>query len=307
LPDFFIRLCKKGGIFSGDEYIAYTRLHFDAILQKKDTVKPTWVPLRKINTTLLGDSEDNYVGLLLFSINIFPNEKSYCRPLLIDNRNFKKYKLMSLIYMAKDLPNISKGEVISPFIKVQFNGREEETQADQNTLNPVWGQGLLIETLINEDLSLSDKIKLSCYNKSTFFNGIIGECEISLLEIKKYNKVEYIENDLYKYAKWYSLYKGVDEIPGKILAAFFIVRLVKQGKESIDINKFKFWPDEVWYKLYLHIVGVRQVPKDIDLINGIASVKFNKKLLESDGNNKEKFKHHKNCDKADNNVNNWDV
>ena len=280
------------------------------VVQKRNEVKPLWENLRKTHTKLKGDSEDNYIGLLLCSLNIFPNEKEYDRPLLIDNKNYKKYKLVSLIYMAKDLTNVSSGCVISPYVKLHFNGQPSKpTKIDEKTLNPVWGTSLFIETLINEDLSLSDNIKLSCWDNSNLLSGeqCIGRCEINLIEIKKYNNVNYIENDLYKYAKWYQLYDGVQPINGKILAAFFIIRLVKQGKEDINISKYKFWPSEEYYRVCLHIIGVRKVPKDVGLIGGAVYARFDKKELEA--NKEEFFKKTKKMDddNSDNNINNMDV
>jgi len=329
LPDIFIRLCHKGGLFS-EEYIAYTRLKFVDILQKKNEVKPIWYNLRKTNTTLKGDSEENYIGLLLCAINIFPSDKTFNRPILIDNKNYKKYKLLSLIYMAKDLPNVSQGSVICPYAKVEFNGRSKQTKPDmgiskkdekedfkekkddakveKGTLNPVWGEALLIETLINEDLSLSDSIKLSCWDNTNIFGTeiCIGRCEINLIEIKKYNNVRYIEQDLYNYATWYQLYDGVKPIQGKLLAAFFIVRLVKQGKEPIDMTKYNFWPVEEYYRVCLHIIGIRQVPKNLTaIIGGHSWARYNKEDMEKD--KEECFIKRANMEYADNNINNFDV
>jgi hypothetical protein len=320
IPDIFIRVFKKQkGFFSGDgkEYIGYKRFKTAELIHNKWAVKANWEKMRMCYTTVKGDTKENYLGLMLCSINLFAvchDDEIHKRPQLNETNPIKKYQLISVIYMANDLPvtsNLPKG-----FIKISFNGEERRTDAfEEGNMNPIWGHSLRISTLLNESLELSEHIKMELYDESSVFGATyIGQAEIPIVSIQKYNHQTYIDCDIYKLAKWYHLYHGTTKLKTKVLAAFFLVKLIKQSPETINLHGKEIWPAISSYRLFLFIIGVRQIPKSIDLSKGYVIAEYFKKL-EKVSEDKERFLYNKEKgyemnykrELYDNNFNNLDI
>jgi hypothetical protein len=107
--------------------------------------------------------------------------------------------------------------------------------------------------------------------------------EIEVGKIQKYNSQQYIEREIYKHAIWYPFYVGTKKLTAKVLATLMIVKLTKQGKETIDLKKDKYnvWPKQESYRLYIFIIGVRQVPTNLDLTGAFVLCKINQDELET--------------------------
>lgn len=305
IPDIFIRIKKKGGLFSDDEYIAYCRFKPQELLTNRTFVKAKWQKLRMCKTQVKGDSDENYLGLLLCSVNFFTKTDTLQeRPIVIETRNFKKYKLISIIYMANDLPVLNKGSLPSPMIEITFNGKTRKTKIANENINPVYGEIMFISTYLNDVLDLSENIRMSVIDKGGLTSPLLGYTEIEVGKIQKYNSQAYLESDLYKHAQWYHLYEGAKKLKAKVLASFLIVKLTKQGKEiiSLDNNKFNIWPEEEMYRIYLFIIGVRKVPNSVNVVGACVMPCINTIMLEKI-EDKEEFFQKKSGSTFDNNLN----
>ena len=300
IPDIFIRVYTKT-YFGDDECIGYARFKADAIIANRGRVVLKWQKIRMVYTDIKEDSEKNYLGALLFSINLFQKDKEHKRPIYVESKNMKKYKLVSLIYMANDLPPMNSEGLADPRVEVNFNGKSKSTKIIEKNLNPVFSEALFISTIMSDNLELSDNVKVNVKDR----NDLIGSCEISLLELKKYNHQDYIENEIYKNSKWYYLYNGTNKLKAKILINFFIVRLIRQGKEKINLLNKKFWPDQEKYRVYLYIIGVRNAPRNIDLQGCYSRVLFNQQDMEDFDDKEEPF--NVKDRKFNNDLNNLDV
>jgi hypothetical protein len=322
IPDIFIRVFKKNtGMFGGasnKDYIGYKRFKIADLIQNKWAVKTRWEKMRMCYTTVKGDSEDNYLGLILCSVNLFvlrADDDVHKRPILNETNTFKKFKLISVIYMANELP-VSSSALPKGFVKISFNGVNKRTNPlEEGNLNPIWGESLYISTLLNDSVELSEHIKMELYDESSMLgSNYIGQAEIPITSIQKYNHQTYIDHEIFKLAKWYHLYHGTNQLKTKILAAFFLVKLIKQGPEVVKLQGKDIWPENSSFRMYLCVIGVRQVPKSIDLSKGYVIPKYFKKL-EKLSESKERFLYHK--DKGyemkykkgiyDNNFNNIDI
>ena len=310
IPDIFIRVKKKVGLISSsEEYLAYKRFKPEELLKIRANVRPTWQTLRMCYTSVKGDNDENYLGKILLSINFFQKDigKNQQRPVVSEIKNFKKYKLISIIYMANNLPVVRKGQQPSPRVQISFNGKTRSTQVENENINPVWGEAMKISTYLNDCLDLSDNIKLEVVDTNGITNTVLGKTEIEVRKIQKYNSQNYIENDIYQHAVWYSLYDGQKKLDSKVLACFLIVKLTKQGKEEIDITKRRLWPNEEKYRLYLFILGVRGVPNNISLDNGCVMTYIDKEPLERIEDKDEFFKKRGAYVEYDNNLNVYDT
>lgn len=293
-PDVFIRIYKMGSLFNSNSknYLAYKRFSFSEIIKKKNNISVVWENLRMIFTQISGDSDENFLGLLLCSLNIFSqDEESSKRPIVISSNMFKKYKLIGFICMGSNLSSIGT-RLPDSLVEISFNGKTKRTGIEKNTINPVWNTTIKITTTLNENLELSDNIKLSLIDKGMVSDTIMGKSEISLTSIKKYNNKDYIDTDLYKLAQWYNLYEGTEKLETKILGIFFIVKLVSQTKEEIflDNTKYKLIPDEKIYRLYMFCIGVRQMEDNPNLNDGYTMISYNKNELEVKEDKSEFFK-----------------
>jgi hypothetical protein len=292
IPDIFIRVYKDNkGFWGGKEYIGYKRFKAADLLQYKWAVKSTWEMMRMCYTTVKGDCKENYLGRILCSINLFavnPDDEVHKRPLLNDTNPMKRYKLISIIYLAHDLPVSSV--LPNAVVKILFNGVEAVTdKKDEGSMNPHWGAGLTITTLLNDSLELSEHIKMQLEDHSPMFSPIfIGQAEIPIVSISKYNSQMYVENEKFKLAKWYHLYHGTTKLKTKVLAAFYLVKLLKESPEMITIPKQGYWPAMTKYRLFLFVIGIRQIPKTMDLTKGYVIASY-KKQLEQVSDTKERF------------------
>lgn len=175
LPDIFIRVKKEVGFFSSSwEDIAYCRFKPLELLNNRENVRPKWNRLRKVYTQVKGDTEDNYLGLLLCSVNLFvvPKESRINRPIVIETKNFKKYKLVAVLYMANDIPVVNKGKLPKAKIEINFNGKTKSAISDDESVNPVFGQVIFISTFLNDCLDLSENIKMVLSDESGFTSSL---------------------------------------------------------------------------------------------------------------------------------------
>jgi len=187
IPDIFIRIKKKGGIFSDDEYIGYCRFKAQDLIENRQNVKPKWQKLRMCKTQVKGDADENYLGLLLCSINFFPNppdNSGVNRPIVIETRNYKKYKLISIIYKANDLPVLNQGSLPSCRTNISFNGKTRKTKIEKSDNNPIWGEVMFISTYLNNCLDLSDNILMEVFSCG-LVDTLLGKTEIEVGKIKK--------------------------------------------------------------------------------------------------------------------------
>lgn len=300
-PDVFLRVFTKGSLFNSDKknYLAYKRFSFNEISRNKNNILVKWETLRKTNTSLKGDTDENMIGLILCSVNIFTSMEIPKRPIIVPATNFKKYRLFGFICMGSNLV-IEGSDLPNPLVEISFNGKTRRVEEDKKTLNPVWNKPLQITTTINENLELSDKIKMKLIDNSAIFERNMGNCEIDITSIKKYNNKSFIDKDLYKEAEWYSLYQGTEKLETKILAIFFIVKLVSLNKETIELSDKKMLPDEEVYRLYLYILGIRDLKREIDLNDGYVIVKYYKQELEKKVDKTELFKCNSNYPQLEN-------
>ena len=307
IPDIFIRIYTKN-ILNWKNYIGYERLKIEPFLKKKNDVKPQITKIRKCETSIHNDSEENYLGTLLYSLNFFQKNDLYSqeRPIPIQNNNKKKFKLISIIYMAKSLP-LSGSQLPNSYVSVDFNGcKTKSTNVFPNSDNPVWSEALFISTYLNDCLDLSPNARITVYDKGIITSNEIGSFEVNIGSIKEYIGQHNIDNEIYKLAKWYKLTDGIRVTKGEVLAAFFIVKLTKQGKEVINLKNKLIWPEQEKYNLYLFIIGARNVKKNIQ--GCYAEAKYNNKGVEEidpDYKNKEKFIRYLSSANT-NNLNNYD-
>jgi hypothetical protein len=268
IPDIFIRIIRKGGIFSEEEYLAYCRFKTGELLDKREVVKASWEKIRMSKTELKEETDQNFLGFLLCAINFFPKDSYNPRPVVIETGNYKKYKLLSIIYTANNLPVNKSGNLPIPKVQISFNGKYVETQKNiEATLDPEWGEVMYISTYLNDCMDLADDIHLEVIDTDGI-DKVIGSSRIRVNSIPKYNSQVYIENDIYKYANWYYLYEGnngTKKLDAKVLAAFLMVKLTKQGKEPISLKNKNVWPRLEKYRLFLFVMGIRNVPKNINL------------------------------------------
>jgi len=227
IPDIFIRIFNKT-FFGEDECIGYARFKAEHIIGRRGKVVLRWEKIRMVKTDIVEDSEKNYLGSLLCSMNVFTKDKNFKRPIYVESKNMKKYKLVSLIYMANDLPPMNSKGKADPKVEVSFNGKSKCSSVVKDNLNPVFGEALFISTVMSDNLELSDNIKLNVFDQS----NLIGSCDIPIVDVKKYNHQDYVENEIYKDSKWFYLYNGTKRLNAEILVRFFIVRLIRQGKEK---------------------------------------------------------------------------
>lgn len=320
MPDCFIRIYRaKSSYFGGNhskEYIGYKRIRAVDLLLNKWNIRVNWEKMRMCETTIKGDSAENYLGFLLCSINLFPKieDDTHKRPLLFQTTNFKKYKFISVIYMANSIP-VASSSLPKPKVDIIFNGkRKSTTRLKEGTINPIWGESLYLSTLINDSLELSEHIRMEVYDESPILKNIyIGQAEIPIVSIKKYNHQTYIDNEIFQLAKWYDLYHGTHKLKTRVLAAFFIVKLIRQVPENIKISDKIIWPKIGKYRMFIFIVGVRQIPEFIDLRKGYVIAKY---YVELEGKTAEKekflYQDHKYYEMDfkygiyDNNFNNYD-
>jgi len=169
--------------------------------------------------------------------------------------------------------------------------------------------------MLNEGLELSENVKLIAKFKNGFFNTEeeIGRTEIPVSDIDNYNHQDYIEKDVFKNAKWYSLVNPITNDVYKVLARFMLVKLIKNESEDIEaLDSRNLMPDNVRYVFMIFIIGVRNVADNLE--EGAVQVSYQGELFEearTDNLNaikpgKEIFKF-KNEPDADNNFNNLDV
>ncbi len=190
-------------------------------------------------TYVKGDGDENYLGLILCSINFFPkplDNSTIQRPIVIETRNYKKYKLISIIYKANNRPVLNNGSSPSCKTVITFNGKTRSTKIERPDTNPTWGEVMFISTYLNDCLDLSDNIHMEVLACGGITDTLLGKTEIEVSKIKKYNSQNYIENELYKHVKWYNLYQGTKQLEAKVLASFLIVKLTRQGKEEINLS-----------------------------------------------------------------------
>lgn len=322
LPYVFVRIKKKGtSIFSSDLYIGYLKFDTKNLITQKE-VKPTWNKLRKCETKIDNtDDVDNYLGDILCAFNCFQSGEDDVikRPILYDTKSYKKYKLISIIYMGKNFP--LKDDKTPIYCEINFYNNPKFpiiTDHQNKTANPEWNNILFITAMLNEGLELSENIKLYAKFKSGFLKSemIIGSTEIPVIEIDKYNHQDYIEKDVFKKAKWYALEHPTLDTRCFVLARFLLVRLIKQESEEIEaLNSKKLIPEKKSFYILLFVIGVRNVPESV--LKGAVQVSYDCKLLEEARKNlnlegqgiaeeKEKFENAEGLPEI-NNFNNLDV
>lgn len=136
--------------------------------------------------------------------------------------------------------------------------------------------------MLNEGLELSENIKITAKFKSGLLNteGILGMTEIPITEVDRYNHQEYIEKEVYKKAKWYTLEHPTLNIRCFVLARLLLIRLIKQESEEIEaLNNKKLVPENKIFYIFLCIIGVRNLPHSVQ--GGAVQVSCNSQLLET--------------------------
>jgi hypothetical protein len=246
LPYVYLRIKKLGSsIFASDTYIGYLKFDLKGLINIKQ-VKPLWNKLRKCETKIDNiDDQDNFLGDVLCSFNCFLNTDNENdaflnkRPILYDTKSYKKYKLVAIIYMGKNFP--LKEEPC--FCEINFYNEGKKpivTDSISKDTTPDWNDLLFITVMLNEGLELCENIKLYAKFSRQFLGPeIIGQIEIPVTEIDRYNHQTYLEKDLYKKAKWYTLEHPTLMTTCKVLARIFLVKLIKQESERIDVLSSK--------------------------------------------------------------------
>ena len=291
LPYVYLRIKKlSGSIFASDTYIGYLKFDVKDLINIKQ-VKPLWNKLRKCETKIDNlEDQDNFLGDVLCSFNCFLNTDKETdaflnkRPILYDTKSFKKYKLVSIIYMGKNFP--LKEEPC--FCEINFyNEGKKPVKTDSIAKNaaPEWNDVLFITVMLNEGLELSENIKLSAKFSRNFLGPeIIGQIEIPVTEVDRYNHQTYLEKDLYKKAKWYSLEHPTLMTTCKVLARLFLVKLIKQDSEGIDVlTSRNLVPKNRKYYFLIFIIGVRNIIDNIE--DGAVGVMYDGKNFEESRKN----------------------
>jgi len=285
LPFVLVRIKKIGtSIFSSDVYIGYLKFDTKNLITQKE-VKPTWNKLRKCETKIDNtDDVENYLGDILCAFNCFQATENAInkRPVLYDTKSYKKYKLVSIIYMGKSFP--LKDDKTPMYCEINFYNNAKfpiVTDYQYEIANPEWNNILFITAMLNEGLELSENIKLFAKFKSGFLNSemLIGSTEIPVVEVDRYNHQDYIEKEVYKKAKWYTLEHPTLNTRCFVLARFLLVKLIKQESEEIEaLNDKKLVPDNKSFYIFLFVIGVRNLPESV--LDGAVEVKYNHETLE---------------------------
>lgn len=290
LPFVYVRIKKLGtSIFSSDLYIGYLKFDTKNLITQKE-VKPTWNKLRKCETKIDStDDVDNFLGDILCAFNCFQAIENAInkRPVLYDTKSYKKYKLVSIIYMGKNFP--LKDDKTPIYCEINFYNNPKfpiVTDHQIKTANPEWNNILFITAMLNEGLELSENIKLCAKYKSGLLNSemIIGSTEIPVIEVDRYNHQDYIEKEVYKKAKWYTLEHPTLNSRCLVLARFLLVRLIKQESEEIEaLNNKKLVPENKSFYIFLFVIGVRNLQESV--LGGAVQVSYNYQPLEEARNN----------------------
>jgi hypothetical protein len=321
LPFGFIRIKKIGtSIFSSDTYIGYIKIDLNNYLNLGDT-KPTWISVRKTETAIDNiEDNKNVLGDILCNFNCFlsdmSNNQEIKRPVLLETRIVKKFKLVGIIYMGKHFP--LKEEAL--FLEIIFyNDPKKDPIVTDDIIkesNPEWNDVLFITAMLNEGLELSENIKLIAKFRNGLFGNNseeIGRTEIPVSEIDNYNHQDFIEQDVYKKSKWYNLINPITFDVYQVLARFMLVKLIKNESEDLEaLDNRNLVPENVKYIFMIFIIGVRNVSDNLE--EGAVQVSYKgepfeeirTEKLNSIKPGKELFKY-KNETYADNNYNNLDV
>jgi len=196
--------------------------------------------------------------------------------MLYDTKSFKKYKLVSIIYMGKNFP--LKDESNPVFCEVNFYNNPKFPIVTDDVIkaaNPEWNNVLFITAMLNEGLELSENIRLHAKYRSGIISGdqIIGSTEIPVVEVDSYNHQDYIEKDVFKKAKWYTLEHPTLNSKCYVLARFMLVKLIKQDSEEISALEDKnLIPKNKEFYIFLFFIGVRSLPDSV--MGGFVEVSY---------------------------------
>jgi len=288
VPYVFLRIKINKGFLIGSSYVGYIKFDIKPIINNLE-VKPSWEKIRKceyISDKL--DEPANYIGELLCSFNVFIDYDNSIskRPALMEKKNFKKYILVSRIYMGKNFPKLPSDN--STFCEVQFYNdlhKPIKTKVISDSTNPNWSETLLFTVKLNENLEFSHNIKLLAKTSNIYSTEIIGQTEIPVTEIEVYRDSSKIEKYVYKKAKWFTLNEPYSERKCYILASFFLVMSHKFSKDDISfLNNLQMDPEITKSYFMLFIIGVRNLSEHAD--KGYIRVKYDDEYLEKKKDNK---------------------
>lgn len=95
------------------------------------------------------------------------------------------------VQRASDLPDVDSFGKSDPYVKVSYQGNEQKTEVQKDTLDPVWNQDLqwdLAGKPLSPDEMLSVQVK--DYEKVAMMRKLLGKVEVSLGELLSNKEIE---------------------------------------------------------------------------------------------------------------------
>lgn len=95
------------------------------------------------------------------------------------------------VQRASDLPDVDTFGKSDPYVKISFQGNEQKTEVQDNTLDPVWNQDLQWD-LAGKPLSPDDmlSVQVKDYEKVKIMRKVLGKVEVPLGELLSNKEIE---------------------------------------------------------------------------------------------------------------------
>jgi len=96
------------------------------------------------------------------------------------------------VQRASDLPDVDTFGKSDPYVKVSFQGNEQKTEVQKDTLDPVWNQELPPWDLAGKPLSPDDllSVVVKDYEKIAAMRKVLGKVEVPLGELLSNKDIE---------------------------------------------------------------------------------------------------------------------
>ena len=263
MPDTFVYLFRGDHTKGKHVRVSYARFKTAALIEYGFQAEPWWQPLRE-DAALNALADDENPGNVLIKLGMGTDTSAAENPWETDLEalsDLTPYQLRVHVYQGRSLPAADDNGSIDPFVKVLFNGTEQETSIKTMTTSPSWYETIQLDLML-PPLQFAPQVLLQLWDwDSLSKNDKISELRFDVNDDRCIRGAAADLPPVLPDPEWYKLTtvgREKEGAQGYLLLNFQLITK-DDPKQRVPVVPTTIYPDfEEWYA-EITVLGLRSL------------------------------------------------